>query len=519
VQSKVRGSGSTLSKTQSTLVRASFGPDLPPILDLNKAQPDELRSHPLVGKALSKKLLRLRKQRPIVTPGDVFHAGLISRDELRSFQHYSHGSSIIKPLLKTIEVKGGRLFVGESFSLEFSWVATATARPEILSLNVRFPSGRRSEIHLRLSRNNQESGLLSVPGFVSGESGEFYVLATLRDGAGGVSQQSAIFNVFTRNPVQMFVTPQYLTKSGSAGAPKYNFAEKRWYCNADIRWVNGENFRVNLGRRVDVHVTDAGIGTVADLTFNLTDDIVIPALSTIYGNWVTSHGSGPIFDEFSAKGDLTFQYRMNGSGFSPTRSLIWRTMRTIGYNCIRVGDFTGSEIAEYQKAGAVIASGILRSRDLTVHGTELYKLEGTPELDADKARWRFIDNDEEARTMWAKYSIPNWYLDVFMVEGLADGLGTSPVNGPGDKKGINSGIVIAKDGDTVNMGQTFAHESGHHLGLEHADENDGCADTDPASSTISDNFIFSASKKSSAVITGCQIDKMRQHPLVRSLTY
>ena len=62
-------------------------------------------------------------------------------------------------------------------------------------------------------------------------------------------------------------------------------------------------------------------------------------------------------------------------------------------------------------------------------------MEGTPELDADKARWRFIDNDDEAFAMFEKYSIPNWYLDVFMVEGLAGDSGGSPVNGPADKKG------------------------------------------------------------------------------------
>ncbi len=171
-------------------------------------------THPLVGKSLSKKLLRLRKQGRIVTPGDIFHAGLISRDQLRSLEHYWHGSTIIKPLLKTVAVKGGRIFVGESFTLEFDWVAGIVSRPEILSLNVRFPSGRRSEFHVRLSKANQEAHSLSLPGFVSGESGEFYVLATLRDTAGGVSRQSAIFNVFTRNPVQMYVTPQFLTQSG-----------------------------------------------------------------------------------------------------------------------------------------------------------------------------------------------------------------------------------------------------------------------------------------------------------------
>ena len=357
--SENKGSGNTLSNKQSRLVRNSFGPELPQILDLNNAASAQLKAHPLIGKGLAKKLLRMRKEGSIVTPGDVFHAGLINRSELRSLEHYAHGSAIIKPFLKTLDVKGGSIFVGESFSLEFAWVGSSAPRAEILSLNLRFPSGRRSEVHVRLSKANQESGSVSVPGFVSAESGEFYVLATLRDAAGGVSRQSAIFNVFTRNPVQMFVTPQFLTQSGTSGAPKYDFATNRWDCHANIRWVNGENQRVNLGRRVDIHVTDAGIGTVADFSIDLSGDVVIPALSTIYGTWFTSHGSGGgVFEEFSAKGDLTFRYTMNGSGFSPVRSLVWCTMRTIGYNCIRVGDFTPTEISEYQKAGAVVSSGI-----------------------------------------------------------------------------------------------------------------------------------------------------------------
>ena len=79
-----------------------------------------------------------------------------------------------------------------------------------------------------------------------------------------------------------------------------------------------------------MHVTDAGIGTVADFSFALSGDIVIPAMSTVYGNLYTFHGSGGIFDEFSAKGDLTFRYSMNGSGHNPARSMVLAMMRMIG---------------------------------------------------------------------------------------------------------------------------------------------------------------------------------------------
>jgi hypothetical protein len=512
------GSGRAHPPKEIDRIHETFGPQLPALLDLNKAKLDELARHPLIGKILAAKVVLYRKKHKILTPQDLVHAGLIDQKAARRLESYTHGEAKLRTLLEAIRIDGPRLYVDEEFSLHFSWLQAAPAPPRVLSIAVRFPSGRRAEIHIRLSKDEIECGELVVPGFTSGESGEFYVLATLRDAAGGVSRQSAIFGVFTRNPVQIFVSPQYLTQSGSAGAPKYNFGESRWYCYADVRWVNGESRSVNLGRRVDVQATDAGIGNVGNFSFDLSGDIVIPAFSTVYGNWYTFHGSGGIFNEFSAKGDLTFTYSMNGGGFNPSRAQVWRVMRTVGFNLIRVGDFTGSERSEYQRAAAEVASGIYRSRDMTVYGTELYRIEGTPDMDADKARWKFIDNDGEFNAMASKYSVSNWYMDVFMVEGYFGGFGASYVNAPTDKNGDHSGIVIHKDSDTVNLGQTFAHEGGHHLGLEHADEDDGCADTDPGSPNISDNFIFSSSRRDSAVITGCQINKMRQHGFVRSMT-
>lgn len=512
------GSGKAYSKTHTNRIRGYFGPQMARPLDLNQASLDELAVNCFIGKRLASKLIALRKDGVILTPADLYHAGLIGRRQLAALETCTFGDILLRPMMQHIGIECPRIYVDEAFALNLTWLPSPALSPAILSVEVRFPSGRSSTVHVRLSSVDIKAGQLTLPGFSSGESGELYVLATLRDEGGGVSNHSAVFGVFTRNPVQIFVTPDYFTQSGGAGATKYDFENNRWYCYAQVRWVNGESQSVNLGRRVDVHVTDAGIGTVSDFSFNLSSDIVIPAFSTVYGNWHTWHSSGGIFDEFSAKGDLTFRYSMSGSGFAPTRSQVWRTMRTIGYNIIRVGDFTASERSEYRRAAEQVASGIFRSRDMTVYGTELYRIEGAPDMDADKARWRFIDNDGELDAMASKYSVPNWYMDVFMVEGYFGGFGASYVNAPTDKNGSRSGIVIGRDNDTTNLGQTFAHEAGHHLGLEHADEDDGCADTDPSSPNISDNFIFSSSRRDSASITSCQINKLRQHGFVRSMT-
>lgn len=508
-----------MTPRQTDRIRADFGPSVSKALDLNEADVEELAAHPLIGKVRATHLLSLRDSGPIETPADLVHAGVVGARLLPSLDQYTFGRTPLRPLLTEVALAGAtEAYVDEDLTLVFSWVPGAAARPEILSVRVRFPSGRRATIHVRLSERDVAAGRLEVPGVASTESGELYLLATLRDSRGRVSQLSTIIDVFTRNPVQIFVTPSHATQSGAAGAPKYDFSNSRWYCHAAVRWVNGEDRQVNLGRRVEVRATDAGIGEVAAFSFNLTSDIIIPARSTVYGSWYTWHGSGAIFDEFSAKGDLTFHYSMSGAGHFATRSQVWRVMRTVGYNLIRVGDFTAAERAEYRRAAEEVASEIFRSRDMTVYGTELYRIEGTIDMDADKARWSFIDNDAEFDAMASKYSVPNWYMDVFQVESYHGGFGASYVNAPTDKNGDRSGIVIGRDSDTVNLGQTYAHEAGHHLGLEHADEDDGCPDTDPTSPTISDNFIFSSSRRDSDVITGCQINKMRNHGFVRSMT-
>jgi Metallo-peptidase family M12B Reprolysin-like len=512
------GAGRVARASEVAAFKRAVRADIPAAIDLNRASPAMLAAHEHIGKLLAHRIARWRKTRRIGAPADLFHAGLISVDQLRTLEQVAYGNTRLRPLITSIEGPS-RAYVDEPFSLKVRFLTRALVAPDILSIAVRFPSGATRHVHFRLTPQEIEAGFISLEKFVSTESGEFHLLATLRDSAGGAHQHAASLGVFTRNPVQIFTMPTYFTQSGTVGAPKFDFNERRWYCYASVRWVNGESRQVNLGRAVTVRMTDGGshIGT---FTFNLSGDIVVPASSTVYGNWHTWHDEGSAaFNVFHAKGDLTFQYSMTGSGFTPTRNQIWRTMRVLGYNIIRVGDFTANERSEYRRAAEEIASGIFQSRDMTVYGVELYRIEGTAQMDADKARFRFIDNQGEIDDLRSRYTVDNWYLDVFFVEGRWDGsFGSSPTNGPVDKQGSASGLVIRRDGDTVNLGQTFAHEAGHYFGLEHADEDDGCADTDPGASDIDDNFIFSSSRRDSDVITGCQINTMRQHGLVRSMT-
>lgn len=513
------GAGRSATRAERRSIEALLGFDAPPPIDLNAISAADFAQHPLVGRTAAAGLRRVRRRGPIATPAGLYHAGVVDDAQLRRLLQISYGSTPHRPMVLDISTEPERLHVDEPFSLVLAFHRRALARAQLVSVDVRFPSGRLASATYPVSDRERRAGGMALRGFASSEAGDLRALITLRDDAGDVHQRAARFLVLTRNPVRMYVTPTHLTQSGRAGAPRFDFSQRRWYCEAAVRWVNSTASRVNLGRTVTVRMTDAGTH-VGTFSFDLSNSIVIPAESTLYGNLYTFHPEGhQSFDVFHAKGDLTFEYSMSGSGFAPTATLIWRTMRVVGYNLIRVGDFTAAERDDYERAARQVASDIFISRDLTVYGTERYRVEGTAQMDADKARFRFIDNQDEINELRNRYTVSNWYLDVFMVEGRWDGaFGSSPVNGPVDKQGDSSGLVVRRDGDTVNLGQTFAHEAGHYLGLEHADEDDGCADTDPAAPDIDDNFIFSASRRDSDVITLCQIDKLRRHDLVRSMT-
>ena len=192
--------------------------------------------------------------------------------------------------MQRIEIEGKRLYVDEAFALRFAWLAPTGVPPAILSVEVRFPSGRTSIIHFRLSSGDIEAGRITIPGFASGESGR---AVRPRHGARRRGRHLAAERDLRRVDAQpgADVRDARLPHPVRLGRrSKYDFGNGRWYCHSQVRWVNGEARSVNLGRRVDVHVTDAGIGTVADFSFDLSGDIVVPAFSTVYGSWYTWHG-------------------------------------------------------------------------------------------------------------------------------------------------------------------------------------------------------------------------------------
>jgi hypothetical protein len=116
-----------------------------------------------------------------------------------------------------------------------------------------------------------------------------------------------------------------------------------------------------------------------------------------------------------------------------------------------------------------------------------------------------VDSLAEARDLTDDWTVDNGAADVFVVRVMNGADGWSAVNGPCDKdaKGSMTGSVVSLNGDAANSGNTFAHELGHYLGLNHIPD--------------SGNFIGNnGSSNSFTGIHAWQGDAMKRHCFVRA---
>lgn len=80
-----------------------------------------------------------------------------------------------------------------------------------------------------------------------------------------------------------------------------------------------------------------------------------------------------------------------------------------------------------------------------------------------------IDSGDEAQSLTDDWRVDDDFIDMFVVRAANGGAGWSAVDGACDKKAKNSltGCVVSLNGGQDYIGNTFAHEVAHYLGLEH----------------------------------------------------
>jgi hypothetical protein len=91
---------------------------------------------------------------------------------------------------------------------------------------------------------------------------------------------------------------------------------------------------------------------------------------------------------------------------------------------------------------------------------------------ADAGGYAVINSSSEAHDLTNDWNGSSGYLDVFVVRSMTHADGVSAVDGPcsKDDKDEMTGSVVSLNGSRDNSGNTFAHEVGHYLGLNHVSD-------------------------------------------------
>jgi hypothetical protein len=170
-------------------------------------------------------------------------------------------------------------------------------------------------------------------------------------------------------------------------------------------------------------------------------------------------------------------------------------LHTIDINLILVGrgNFTNANLTQTDSS-VHLTRLVYEQVGLNVGTIRYYEIAA-----AAAGNLEIIDSEAEALQLTTDWTVPNHALDVFVVRSMNGADGWSGIRGPCDKNANGwTGSVVSLNGDTANSGNTFAHELGHYLGLDHIAD--------------SDNFIGNnGGSNSNTHIHAWQGDAMKKH--------
>jgi hypothetical protein len=394
------------------------------------------------------------------------------------------------PVIVAVESDSDPVWRGKEFGIRVRFRLPKDQSQALLRLNVKMPMSPWHSATFTVSDEEQAAGEKIVEGYTAVKSGEILVVAVLYGGSGGASRVEARLEALPTNPISMQIFPQ-TTGTNGEGPAHYNSSEDRFFCHVRAEVANGFPFSVTVGPTVTCRVTD-GASHVATFSFNI-GPTVIPANSVRNLFIFTSHGSSSdVYDVFEDFGDVRMDFTIQTTQGDITDWNVWAAMAQIRLALNFVGNISASSRNGFQSVVENEASAILEQQSLYITRADVFVL---PSDNPDFNRFRDLimddnkDHDctsgsDEADDLRDDWNSPTSFLDVWIVESLsgpacaASVLGFSPVDGPTDKDGDNSGFIIKINGTDLtsatgrqSLGLTIAHELGHFLGLEHVTDN------------------------------------------------
>jgi hypothetical protein len=463
----------------------------------------------LCGEARPGSSLIARNSSPITLP-----------DNWRSVHESGIALTDIRTLAET-PLRADQYF---SLAIDFQTVGSSTA--SILELTSTFPDGQKNVQQYKISGEESRCGRKLLEGCRVGRGGTLEIRAALYDNQGNADYIERAFPVVPSNPLQLYVYPQHYSFGTSKGAAEYRSGEDRYYCEGRWQVSNGNPYPVTVGPRVRCRVSDAGLGELADFTFNITPTtIAANSTGTLYV--YTRHGSSSdVYDLFRDFGDAKYEFWLQTPEGDKYDWNVWVAMAQVGVTANFVGIFSWAEMLKVVEIIDNYSTGIYSQVDcIFTPDTPILEIPGS---NSDWNRYRDIhveenksgkctDSDEgdDLRDDWSAPSQFNDRIDIFFIESFSGDAcasslgGFSPTGGPTGKGGEKSGVIIdLKDlsilssswGEQI-LGIVIAHEVGHYLNLEHA--------------TAANNFMRASIGTSDTDITYDQWKKMRDHGFVQ----
>jgi hypothetical protein len=415
-----------------------------------------------------------------------------------------------------IEPAGNIIWAKIPFDLRVNFYLPSK-KPGLLRLSVKMPLADWTTLHYRITPRDIKAGYKTIKGFMADLPGKIETRLAVYDEGGGSSVMEKRFTALPANPVFMSVVPSTRSAIGE-GPAHYNSSEDRFYCYADLIVTNGFPHSVVVGPVVTARVTDGG-DEKDNFAFFISTSTIPANSSRTLGVWMSF--GGDTYDVFEGFGDVTIHMTLLTTEGLVAGSAVWAAMAQIKLALNFVGNFSATTRNQLQSVVENESSNIYEQQNFFISDTDQFVL---PSSNSDFNRFRDIRMDDnknhdctsgsdEADDLRDDWSSPTDWLDVWLVESLSGPAcsasvgGFSPVDGPTDKDGDDSGVIIkmsSADLSTTSgrnlMGIIIAHEVGHFLGLSHVSD--------------SSNFMAASTGGSNTGITHNQYRDMADHDFV-----